>query len=398
MEKLNIAAVATLKTKKDQSIRRYHPWVFSGAVKSWEGEPIDGDVVEVRSNKGGLLGYGYFQDQSTICIRMITFGDNTPSTSFWTDSLEKAWRRREKLGLVENNETNMYRLVFAEGDGLPGLIIDMYDGHAVMQAYSIATYHIKDIVVEFLKNKLGSKLKSVYVKMPEHIKTLHGVDEELVYGNEISECIAKENGTKYHINWETGQKTGFFIDQRDNRKWLGSISKGKKVLNTFCYTGGFSIEALKGGAAEVHSLDSSETALQELERNLALNGLENANHKTIKADAVDYIKSMETDYDIIVLDPPAFAKSISSRHKAIQGYKRLNARAIEHIKPGGLILTFSCSQVVDKFLFNSTVLAAAIPTGREIKVLGQLHQPADHPYSIYHPEGEYLKGLVIQVD
>ena len=395
---MKISATATLKTKKDQSIRRFHPWIFSGAIKDWEGEAKDGEIVAVKSNKGGHLGYGYFQDQSSICIRMLTFGEEELNDDFWNNCLERAWQRREKLGLIDNPDNSLYRLVFAEGDSLPGLIIDMYDNHAVLQCYAMATYNIRELVCDFLKSKLGDKLKSVYVKIPEYIRLANGLENECIYGDDPDLCTATEHGTKYWINWKTGQKTGFFIDQRDNRKFLGSLSKGKKVLNTFCYSGGFTMEALKGGAKEVHSLDSSELALEELEKNLALNNLVSEKHRTIKADAMDYLKEMDTDYDIIVLDPPAFAKSISSRHKAIQGYKRLNARAIEHIKPGGIILTFSCSQVVDKFLFNSTILAAAIASGRRIQVIGQLHQPADHPFSIFHPEGEYLNGLAIQVD
>ncbi|MGB0166254.1 MAG: class I SAM-dependent rRNA methyltransferase [Luteibaculum sp.] len=395
---MKISAVATLKTKKDQSIRRFHPWIFTGAIKNWEGEPEDGDWVEVRANKGGLLGYGYFQADSSICIRMFFFGEEKVDETLWKKRLEQAILRRQKIGLLNHPQTNMYRLVFAEGDGLPGLIIDMYNGYAVIQAYSKAIYQLKEIWVEGLKAFFGKELKGVYIKTQAHLKSSLDVIDTALFGEDPESTIAKEHDSQYLINWKSGQKTGFFIDQRENRKLLGQIAKGKKILNTFCYSGGFSVEALKGGAAEVHSLDSSEQALTELEENLRLNGLEAKNHKTIKADAIDYLKEMKEDYDIIVLDPPAFAKSISSRHKAIQGYKRLNHLAMEHIKPGGIIFTFSCSQVVDKYLFNSTVTAAAIAAGRRIQVLHQLHQPADHPYSIYHPEGEYLKGMVIHVD
>lgn len=391
-------ATATLKSKKDQSVRRFHPWIFSGAIKGWDGTPVDGHIVEVRANKGALLGYGYYQDNSSICIRMLSFGTEDLEEGFWEEKLQKAWNRREKLGLTNNDATKMFRLVFAEGDELPGLIIDMYNGHAVIQCYALATYNAANTVLSFLKEKMGDNLISAYVKVPEHLSTLHNIQSDCIHGSNPDHCIASEHGTQYLINWKTGQKTGFFIDQRDNRKLLGDLSKGKKILNTFCYSGGFSMEALKGGAAEVHSLDASELALEELEENLKLNKLEHLKHRSIKADAMEYLKNMDTDYDIIVLDPPAFAKSISARHKAIQGYKRLNARAMEHIKPGGIIFTFSCSQVVDKFLFNNTILSAAIASNRKIKVLGQMHQPPDHPYSIYHPEGEYLKGLVIQVD
>ncbi len=393
---MEIQATAYLKSKKDQSIRRFHPWVFSGAVKKWEGEPTDGTMVAVRANKGGLLGYGYYQANSSICIRMLQFGEEEIQGDYWRTPLQQAFERRQKLGLTDNPNTNMYRLVFAEGDALPGLIIDVYNNHAVIQCYAFATYQISEAVAAALQELYQNQLKSCYVKLPDHLKAQHNIENYYVFGDQ-AQTQAQEHGTQYQINWEEGQKTGFFIDQRENRKLLGSLSKGKKVLNTFCYTGGFSLEAIKGGATEVHSLDSSQTALDELQENLKLNGLEQSNHKTIKADATDYIKSMQTDYDIIVLDPPAFAKSISARHKAIQGYKRLNSQAMEHIKPGGMIFTFSCSQVVDKYLFHSTILAAAINSGRKVKVLHQLHQPADHPYSIYHPEGEYLKGLVIQV-
>jgi len=389
-----------LSTKKHESLLRFHPWVFSGAIKKIYGDPKDGDIVEVFSNRDEYLATGHYQEEGSISVRAFSFEPITPDEKFWKDKIANAYQTRKNLGLVDSTNTNIYRLVHAEGDGLPGLIIDVYADTAVMQCHSIGMYMLRDKLVEALRSNFGDKLKTIYDKSSETLPRNYAqnIKNECLWGEDKGNVVGLENGCKYNVDWYTGQKTGFFIDQRFNRQLLGEYSKGKKVLNTFCYSGGFSIAALLNGAKEVHSLDSSARALDLVTENLKLNGLENSNHKNIKADAVEYIREIDADYDIIVLDPPAFAKHISTRHNAVQGYKRLNAQAIKSIKPGGMIFTFSCSQVVDKQMFNSTIMAAAINAGRKVRILHQLHQPADHPINIFHPESEYLKGLVIQVD
>ena len=390
--------IITLKTKKDQSLRRFHPWVFSGAIKNTEGVINNGDIVEVQSNRGDFLGLGHFSEGS-IAVRVFSFENKAPDAAFWQGKLKSAFEARKSIGLIGNKETTMFRLVHAEGDGLPGLIIDMYDGVAVMQAHSLGMHQQKDLIVEALKELFGKDLKAIYDKSESTLKKSGAVGTDgYLWGDEPKVCVPEEYRVRYNVDWVTGQKTGFFIDQRENRDLLGKYSKGKKVLNTFCYTGGFSLTALQGGATLVHSLDSSAHALDLVVENVALNGFDAKKHACIKADAVDYLKDLPEDYDIIVLDPPAFAKHLSARHKAVQGYKRINAHAIRQIKPGGMIFTFSCSQAVDKQLFNHTITAAAISAERKVRILHQLHQPADHPVNIFHPESEYLKGLVLLVE
>lgn len=390
--------VITLKTKKDQSLRRRHPWVFSGAIKNMSQTPENGDIVEVQSNKGQFLGIGHYS-QGSIAVRVFSFEPIVPDIQFWLDKLTNAFNLRQTIGLVDNPATNIYRLVHAEGDGLPGLIIDIYNDVAVIQTHSVGMHEMKGDLCPALLELYGDKLKAIYDKSSKTLKKSgFEYEDQYLHGDGESSLGFLENGIKFEIDWIHGQKTGFFIDQRDNRSLLGQYSAGKKVLNTFCYTGGFSLYSLKAGAELVHSLDSSEKALDLVEENVKLNGFDSTIHKNIKADAVEYLKNMEEEYDIIVLDPPAFAKHMSARHQAVQGYKRINAHAMRNIKKGGLLFTFSCSQVVDKSLFNHTIAAAAISVGRSFRVLHQLHQPADHPVSIYHPEGEYLKGLVIQID
>lgn len=388
-----------LKAKKDESIRRFHPWVFSGAIRLIEGNAANGDLVRVCANKGAVLGYGHYSPEATIAVRMIQFTPEPPSEDFWKDKLEGAYALRKSLGFIDDENNDTYRLVHAEGDGLPGLIIDHYSGHIVIQCHSLGMFNNIDHIAEALKDIYGDRLKSIYNKSKASLKKNGFADAEdaYLYGDSSAGNTSIEHGNQFYIDWEGGQKTGFFIDQRENRQLLGQYSKGKKVLNTFCYTGGFSIYALKEGASEVHSLDSSQKALDLVEENVKLNGFESAKHKCIHADAVPYMKEVASDYDIIVLDPPAFAKHKSARHQAVQGYKRINARAMESIKSGGLLFTFSCSQAVDKKLFNHTVISAAISVGREARILHQLHQPADHPVSAFHPEGEYLKGLVLEI-
>lgn len=387
-----------LKSKKDRPLRRFHPWVFSGAIKKIDGDPQNGDFVRVFSNKGSFLGLGHYSEGS-IAVRVFTFEDEIPEISFWIKKLKTAYDLRVSLGMVDNKETNIYRLVHAEGDGFPGLIIDVYNKTAVIQAHSAGMHEVRNEIKDGLLDIYGDKLETVYYKSQKTLaKSGVEAEDEFLHGIENDSTVGLEYNCKVNVNWITGQKTGFFIDQRESRELLGYYAKGKKILNTFCYSGGFSINALLQGAEEVHSLDSSEKALKLVDENIELNNLQKANHKTIKADAIDYLKDVGSEFDIIVLDPPAFAKHQSARHQAIQGYKRLNANAIRQIKPGGMIFTFSCSQAISKEMFTSTILAAAISVGRKVRILHQLHQPADHPINIFHPESEYLKGLVIEVN
>jgi 23S rRNA (cytosine1962-C5)-methyltransferase len=332
-------------------------------------------------------------------VRIFSFTGYDGSDAFWQNKLQSAYDLRVQIGLIDNHETNIYRLVHAEGDGLPGLIIDIYADTAVIQTHSDGMHEQKPSIVKALQAIYGKRLRNIFDKSAEKLKTNSGqeiVNEYLV--GDAKSNIAFENGCEFKIDWEEGQKTGFFIDQRENRRLLGEYSKGKKVLNTFGYTGGFSIYALKQGAALVHTLDSSQRALDIAHENVVLNKLDTVRHANIKADAVEYLKNLKEDYDIIVLDPPAFAKNLSARHKAVQGYIRINEAAIRQIKKGGIIFTFSCSQAVDKQLFRNSIMAASIQAGRKVRILHQMHQPADHPISMYHPEGEYLKGLVLEVE
>jgi 23S rRNA (cytosine1962-C5)-methyltransferase len=384
-----------IRKGKEQSLLRKHPWVFSGAIFSNVSEIEDGDIVVVEDFKGRFLAKGHFQ-HATISVRILSFEDSEINQEFFNKAIKNAVQLRLNLGLLNPNN-NIFRICHGEGDHLPGLIIDFYNGVAIIQCHSIGMFRSIDFISKALQEALGSNLKAVYSKssdtLPERIES----KDEYLFGNCETPHLATENGVQYQIDWVKGQKTGFFIDQRDNRNLLGKYSFGKKILNTFCYSGGFSLQALNQNASLVHSLDSSKKAIELTDANVSINKFK-GQHASIVADAMEYMKELKEDYDIIVLDPPAFAKHRDKRHKAIQGYKRLNAHAIRQIKSGGLIFTFSCSQVVDKYLFTNTVIAAAIEAGRHVRILEQLHQPADHPINAFHPEGEYLKGLVIQVD
>ncbi|MBN9294895.1 MAG: class I SAM-dependent rRNA methyltransferase [Flavobacteriia bacterium] len=386
--------VIVIRRGKEESILRRHPWIFSGAVFSDTETISEGQVVRVMDSNNRFLCLGHFQP-STIAVRILTFEDRPVDTEFYIEKLKNAFELRKSLGLFAEHNT-IFRVVHGEGDGLPGLVVDFYNGVAVIQCHSIGMYHAIDSIVEGLKAGFGEHLKAVYHKSSETLPPRIQPKDGYLFGNCAVPHVATENGIRYNIDWITGQKTGFFIDQRENRALLAKYAKGKKILNTFCYSGGFSLSAINGGALFAHSLDSSRKAIELTDANIALNKME-AQHKSIVADTMEYIKDLPEEYDIIILDPPAFAKHRDKRHKAIQGYKRLNAHAIRQIKSGGLIFTFSCSQVVDKYLFNNTVIAAAIESGREVRIIEQLHQPADHPVNAFHPEGEYLKGLVIQV-
>lgn len=392
-----ISGKLRLKPGKEQSIKRFHPWVFSGAIQSTEGSPVDGTWVGVADSKNQTLGYGHYQTGS-ITVRMLSFGPAKPAESFWTTKLEGALALRLAAGLP-NNVTNACRLIHAEGDGLPGLIIDYYAGIAVVQAHSAGMHNDRNDIALALQSVLKEKLKAVYYKskstLPSQLRTTE--QDEYLSGMSAVPHIISENGNSFYVDWEDGQKTGFFLDQRDNRNLIADYSKHKSVLNTFCYTGGFSVYALKGGATHVHSVDVSEKAVDTTRKNIELNGFSANDHACIAADSFEYMEKIPESYDLIILDPPAFAKHRDARHQAMKGYQRLNTIAMKKINAGGIIFTFSCSQVVDRQLFYDTIVSAALNAGREIKVLHRLGQPADHPVSIYHPEGEYLKGLVLYV-
>ncbi|MAU77142.1 MAG: RlmI/RlmK family 23S rRNA methyltransferase [Crocinitomicaceae bacterium] len=390
----------TIKPKRQESILRRHPWVFSGAIKSVDGKPSAGDWVCVRANKGALLGWGHYSPGTSIAIRLLTFAEDIPNDDWWKAKVLEAVNVRRQLGLIDNNENNTCRLIHAEGDGLPGLIADFYSGVLVIQCHTPGMHKEMKLLCAAFSAALGDALLAVYDKSSKSLAKHGGITSEdgLVWGKIPENHHAMEHGHKFKIDWEKGQKTGFFIDQRENRNLLAHYSKGKKVLNVFSYTGGFSIYAMKAGATEVHSLDSSARALEVCDENVQLNDLPSEGHKSLQEDAIAYLKEDLSEYDIIVLDPPAFAKRATARHAAVQGYKRINLRAIESMKPGSLLFTFSCSQAVDEKLFTNTIIAAAIQSNRTVRILHRLHQPADHPVSAFHPEGAYLKGLVLRVD
>ena len=394
----NYASVV-IKPKRKDSILRKHPWIFSGAIKKIEGSPKAGDWVCVKANKGAVLGWGHYSPGTSIAVRMLTFKEEMPNTQWWNDQIKQAVSVRKDLGLLSENN-NTCRLVFAEGDGLPGLIADFYAGVLVMQCHTPGMHNVIQTICSAFKKALGKDLLAIYDKSSKALPK-HGATETvdgLLWGKLPVEHFALENGNKFIIDWEKGQKTGFFIDQRENRKLLGEYSKNKKVLNVFSYTGGFSIYALNSGASEVHSLDASARALEVAEENVRLNGFDETLHQSLEKDAVQYLKSELSEYDVVVLDPPAFAKRASAKHNAVQGYKRINLRAMESMKQGSILITFSCSQAVNDKLFTDTVISAAIQSGRTVRILHRLHQPADHPVSAFHPEGAYLKGLVLRID
>ncbi len=387
-----------LRSGKDQSLKRYHPWIFSGAIKKIYGEPAEGDVVKVYSNHDEFLGTGHYQDGS-IAIRILSFMDEEIGEDFYIARIKDALAARAKLGLPDDEKTNVCRLVNAEGDGLPGFIVDYYNGTAVMQFHSIGMHRHRDLLVKSLQEILGDRLRAVYDKSASTLPSRYasGHKNEYLLGSP-AQTIVKEHGNQFSIDWEKGQKTGFFIDQRENRKLLGEYSAGRNVLNLFGYTGGFSVYARQCGAELVHTVDSSANAIDMANKNMELNFGEQHRHQGITADVLKFLVEPASSYDLMILDPPAFAKHHNVLNNALQGYKRLNARAIEKIKPGGIIFTFSCSQAVSKENFRKSVFAASANTGRRVRILHQLTQPADHPVSIYHLEGEYLKGLVLLVD
>ncbi len=394
-----------LNKGKEQSLKRFHPWVFSGAVKRIEGgDPAEGDVVEVYSFGGEYLGCGHYQVGS-ITVRILSFKKEAIDDAFWYSAIKGAYDARCTLGLVENKDTDAYRLVHGEGDFLPGLIVDIYGRTAVLQAHSAGMFLAKGSIAQALRKVYGGWLLAIYDKSEGTAPFKAGLDlkDGYIYKADGFEADAEtvvENGNKFQVNWVEGQKTGFFLDQRDNRALVGRYSSGKNVLNLFCYTGGFSIYALNGGAVHVDSVDSSRKAMDMVVKNVQLNGFqEGVQHTSYCEDAIEYMRKCEGNkYDLMIVDPPAFAKHRGALDNALRAYKRLNALAIEKVKPGGVVFTYSCSQVVDKQNFALAVFSAAAQTGRRVRILHRLTQPADHPVNIYHPEGEYLKGLVLLVE
>ena len=384
-----------LKKGKEESLLRFHPWVFSGAIQRMKNHITEGDVVRVLTSDGQFIAVGHYQEGS-ITVRVLSFSDVEIDDSFWANRLQSALQMRLAIGLADSPVNNTYRLVHGEGDHLPGLIIDVYGQTAVMQAHSIGMHLCRKQIADQLVQVMGERIKNVYYKSETTLPYMEPENGFLYGGSD--ENIAIENGLKFYVDWLRGQKTGFFVDQRENRSLLEQYARGKRVLNMFCYTGGFSFYAMRGGAKLVHSVDSSAKAIELTNRNVTLNVPDDPRHKAICDDAFKFLDAAKDQYDLIVLDPPAFAKHRGALHNALKGYTRLNQKAFQIIQPGGLLFTFSCSQVVTKEHFRHAVFTAAALARRKVRILHQLHQPADHPVNIYHPEGEYLKGLVLYVE
>jgi Predicted SAM-dependent methyltransferases len=387
-----------LKSGKEESLKRFHPWIFSGAISRFEGEPEEGEIVDVYTSKKEFIALGHFQVGS-IAVRVLSFKQEEVNHDFWVKKFEVAYDLRKGIGLAGNPTNNTYRLVHGEGDNLPGLIIDVYAKTAVMQAHSVGMHVYRMEIASALSQVMGDAIENIYYKSETTLpfKADLGQENGFIKGGS-SDNIAQEYGLKFQVDWLKGQKTGFFVDQRENRSLLERYAKDRSVLNMFCYTGGFSFYAMRGGANLVHSVDSSAKAIDLTNKNVELNFPGDARHTAYAEDAFKYLDRMGDQYDLIILDPPAFAKHRAALHNALQGYKKLNAKAFEKIKPGGILFTFSCSQVVTKDNFRTAVFTAAAMSGRSVKILHQLTQPADHPVNIYHPEGEYLKGLVLYVE
>lgn len=387
-----------LKKGKEESLKRFHPWVFSGALNKIDEGINEGDIVRVFSNTGDFLAVGHFQIGS-IAVRVLSFEDIEINGKFWEERLASALETRKAIGVADNNSGDTYRLVHGEGDNLPGLVIDCYGKTAVMQAHSVGMHTCRHEIANSLVKIMGGNIENVYYKSETTLpfKAELGQENGFIIG-ESNDDTAVENGLKFHVDWLKGQKTGFFVDQRDNRTLLEHYAKGRNVLNMFCYTGGFSVYAMRGGANLVHSVDSSAKAIALTDANMALNFPDDSRHKSFCEDAFKFLDASENTYDLVILDPPAFAKHRSALHNALKGYTRLNAKAFSKIKPGGIMFTFSCSQVVTKDNFRAAVFTAAATANRRVRILHQLHQPADHPINIFHPEGEYLKGLVLYVE
>ena len=385
-----------LKRGKEDSLLRFHPWVFSGAIQQADGNLSDGEVVRVVRNDGVFLAVGHYQAGS-IAVRILSFHDVAIDDQFWYARLESALRMRVAIGMADNPQNNTYRLVHGEGDLLPGLIIDVYGKTAVMQAHSIGMHLSRVQIAEQLAKVMGSRIENIYYKSETTLPFMDNMENGFLFGGS-QENTAVENGLMFYVDWLHGQKTGFFVDQRENRSLLEKYARDKRVLNMFCYTGGFSFYAMRGGARLVHSVDSSAKAIELTNRNVQLNFPGDERHQAFCEDAFRFLEQADNQYDLIILDPPAFAKHRGALHNALKGYTRLNNKAFQKIQPGGILFTFSCSQVVTKDHFRNAVFTAAAQAGRKVRILHQLHQPADHPINIYHPEGEYLKGLVLYVE
>lgn len=389
-----------LRKGKEESLQRFHPWIFSGAIHHTETDvPLEeGDIVEVLSFDGQFLAIGHWQIGS-IAVRVLTFKKQPINHAFWTKRFSAALDVRKAIGVAGREDNDIYRLVHGEGDNLPGLVVDVYGSTAVMQAHSVGMHVCRNDLANALKDVMGEDLKAVYYKSETTLpfKAQLGQENGFLWG-ESNDDVARENGLKFHIDWLKGQKTGFFVDQRDNRSLVEHYAKGRKVLNMFCYTGGFSVYAMRGGAELVHSVDSSAKAVELVDANMHLNFPNDHRHEAFAEDAFRFMVDMQEKYDLIILDPPAFAKHKDALRNALRGYTKLNAKAFEKIKPGGILFTFSCSQAVNKDNFRTAVFTAAAMARRKVRILHQLHQPADHPVNIYHPEGEYLKGLVLYVE
>lgn len=387
-----------LKRGKEESLLRFHPWVFSGAIHHADAGIQEGDTVRVIASTGDFIAVGHYQVGS-IAVRVLSFIDITIDQSFWRERLAAAITMRCHIGIADNPENNTYRLVHGEGDWLPGLVIDCYGSTAVMQAHSVGMHLNRMDICQALTDVMGGRIQQVYYKSETTLPYKAHLEEEdgFIFGH-TDDDIAVENGLKFHVDWLRGQKTGFFVDQRENRSLLEHYSKDKTVLNMFCYTGGFSVYAMRGGAKCVHSVDSSAKAIEITNNNIGLNFPGDPRHEAYCEDAFRFLEEKKDKYDIVVLDPPAFAKHRAALHNALKGYIRLNAKGIRLVKEGGLLFTFSCSQAVSKDQFRSAVFTAAAQSGRKVRIIHQLHQPADHPINIYHPEGEYLKGLVLYVE
>ena len=387
-----------LKKGKEESLNRFHPWIFSGAIHHIDDNIEEGELVNIFTASNEFIAVGHYQIGS-IAIRVLTFSKVEISYDFWCDRLSSALKMRQNVGIADNNVNNTYRLVHGEGDYLPGLVIDCYGETAVMQAHSVGMHVCREEICRALIKVMGERIKHVYYKSETTLpfKAELGQENGFMYG-ETDNDIAIENGLKFHVDWLRGQKTGFFVDQRENRNLLEHYAKGKSVLNMFRYTGGFSVYAMRGQAKLVHSVDSSAKAVELTNRNIALNFPDDLRHEAFCEDAFKYLDNNDNKYDLIILDPPAFAKHRAALRNALKGYTRLNVKGLQRIKHGGILFTFSCSQVVSKEHFRNAVFTAAAQAGRKVRILHQLHQPADHPINIYHPEGEYLKGLVLYVE
>lgn len=387
-----------LKKGKEDSLKRFHPWVFSGAIAHMDDGIEDGDIVRVITQSGAFIALGHYQIGS-IAVRVLSFQDIAIDDDFWKQRLAAALLMRQCAGIADNPENNTFRLVHGEGDNLPGLVIDCYGKTAVMQAHSVGMHVCRNVIARQLVEVMGNRIENVFYKSETTLpfKADLGQENGFIYGGS-DDNVAVENGLKFHVDWLKGQKTGFFVDQRENRRLLEHYAKGKTVLNMFCYTGGFSFYAMRGNAKAVHSVDSSAKAIELTNANVELNFPGDKRHQAFCEDAFKFLDAAKDKYDLIILDPPAFAKHRAALHNALKGYTRLNVKAFEKIKSGGILFTFSCSQVVTKDNFRNAVFTAAALAGRNVRILHQLHQPADHPINIYHPEGEYLKGLVLYVE